>query len=202
MESNEIKEIAEGIAEFEKKEEKEDGFRRMVAVLISVLALLLAITALGSNRTNKELFGASIQASDTWGFYQAKTIRQTAFALAADEADGLAAIPGLPPEAKATLTGKAQKYRDTVLRYESEADGTGKKELMDKAREIEHQRVEAEHREHFFGIAEALLQIAIVLASAAVASGVRFLVGFAGVFGLSGLLLSINAFTLLVALPF
>ena len=198
----EIEDVAEQVAEFEKKEEKEDSFRRMVAVLISVLALLLAITALGSNRTSKELFGASIQASDTWSFYQAKTIRQTAFLLAADEADSLGAIPNLPPEAKAALTAKAQKYRDTATRYESEADGTGKRELMAKAREIEHQREEAEHQEHYFGFAEAMLQIAIVLASAAVASGVRFLVGFSAGLGLFGLLLSINAFTLLVALPF
>ncbi|HLN24690.1 MAG TPA: DUF4337 domain-containing protein [Patescibacteria group bacterium] len=198
----EVNEVAEQIAEFEKKEEKEDGYRRMVAVLISVLALLLAITALGSNRTSKELFTANIRASDTWNFYQAKTIRQTAFSLAADEAESLGSIPNLSPEAKTALAAKAQKYRDTATRYESEADGTGKKELMLKAREIEHQREEAEHREHYFGFAEAMLQIAIVLASAAVASGVRFLVGLSVGLGVFGLLLSINAFTLLVALPF
>lgn len=198
----EINEVAEQIAEFEKKEEKQDIFRRKVALLISVLALLLAVTALGGNKTTKELLGASIEASDVWNFYQAKTIRQTAYLLAAEEGDSWLSSTALPDPAKQALAERVKQYRDTVARYESEANGTGKKELKEKAEAIEHRRAEAEHREHGFSLAEAMLQIAIVLASAAVASGARLLVNLAAGLGAIGGLLSINAFLLLVTLPF
>ena len=127
----EINEVAEQIAEFEKKEEKQDIFRRKVALLISVLALLLAVTALGGNKTTKELLGASIEASDVWNFYQAKTIRQTAYLLAAEEGDSWLSSTALPDPAKQALAERVKQYRDTVARYESEANGTGKKELKE-----------------------------------------------------------------------
>lgn len=197
----EINEIAETIAEREAKDEIEDLFRRRVALLISVLAMVLAITALGGNKTGKELIGTAIAASDTWAYYQAKGIRQTATQLAADDVETLLAAPSATPEMRSLLEGRLQRYREAIRHYETESDGSGRKELAAKARHLEHERELAEQRETAFAYAEALLQIAIVLASAGVTTGARFLVKFAGVVGAGGSLLSVNAFFLLVALP-
>lgn len=198
----EINEIAETIAEREAKDEREDGFRRRTALLISALAMILAITALGSNKTAKELIGSAISASDTWAYYQAKGIRQSATNLAVDEVETQLADPAVTsPEVRKLLETRLNRYREAIRHYESESDGSGRKELAAKARMLEHERETAEVREAHFAFAEGLLQIAIVLASAGVTTGARFLVKAAGALGTAGALLSIDAFTLLVVLP-
>jgi len=199
MEANEV---AEKLVEFEEKENREDSFRRRVALLISVLAMLLAIVSAAGGKTAKEMITAAIGASDSWAFYQAKSIRQTSYQLAGDEIETLLlANPGLSEEARKTLTERQTHYRDTVKRYDSEADGSGKKELQEKARELEHERDVATAREPYFAFAEALLQIAIVMASAAVATGARFLIKLAAGVGVVGVLLALDGWTLLLALP-
>ncbi len=197
----EISEIAETIAEREAKDEKEDGFRRRTALLISILAMILAITALGSNKTSKEMIGTAIAASDTWSYYQAKGTRSTATQLAADTVQAQLTAPALAPETRKLLEEQLGRYREAIRHYETEADGSGRKELAAKARELEHERDEAELKEHHFALAEGLLQIAIVLASAGVTTGARFLVKGAAVLGLGGAVLAVDAFTLLVVLP-
>ena len=197
----EINEIAETIAEREAKDEREDSFRRRAALLISILAMVLAITVLGGNKTGKELIGAAIAASDTWAFYQAKGVRQTATQLAVDAVETELAAPGTSPEVRRLLDLRLARYRDAIKHYESEADGSGRKELAAKARQIEEERDSAERREALFAFAEALLQIAIVLASAGVTTGARFLVRAAAGVGVAGTIMAADAFTLLVALP-
>ncbi|HIJ62573.1 MAG TPA: DUF4337 domain-containing protein [Rhodospirillaceae bacterium] len=197
----EIEEIAESIAEHEAKEEKEDNFRRRTAVLISLLAMVLAITALGGNKTTKDLIATNIRVSDTWSFYQAKGVRETSTKLALDQVETMLVTPDLPAPVKARLQDLTARYRDNITHYETETDGSGRKELKAKAEALEHQRDEVEHREHGFALAEAALQIAIVLASAAAATDTRFLVKGAAAIGVLGTLLSVNAFFLLVHLP-
>lgn len=196
----EIDEIADKITEFEEEEHATDASRRRIGLLISVLALVLAITAVGSNKNSKELVVSAISASDTWAYYQAKNNRQVAYTIAADQLEAALAQPGLSDEARQPIAGNVQRYRDTARRYDSEQDGTGKKELAEKARAFEHERNTAEHRENYFNLAEALLQIAIVLSSAAITANARFLVIASGALGVAGALLSINAFFLLVDL--
>jgi len=54
-------------------------------MIIAVLAMLLAIASLGGQNATKEMLNATILASDTWAFYQAKNIRQTDMRLAAEQ---------------------------------------------------------------------------------------------------------------------
>jgi len=77
---------ADAIAEAsEERRAHTESFRRRAAVSIGLLAMLLAISGLGGGNATKEMLNANIQASDTYAFYQAKTIRQTSNQLAADE---------------------------------------------------------------------------------------------------------------------
>ena len=195
---------AEDAGEMMDQEKTENRFKQRAAVAIAVFAALLAITGLGGQNATKDALNSNVQASNYWNFFQAKNMRQTAFALAADEFDlGWLNDPAMPAEAKAALRAKAEQYRKTVARYETEPEtGEGKKELVAKAKEYEQKRDHALKQDPYFDYAEALLQIAIVLISVSIVSEVVWLSLFGGAIGILGTLLMINGFLLLVELPF
>ena len=204
---------AEQIVEMREENESDDRFRSRVALLIAFMAMLLAITSLGGGNAAEDIFNNNIHASDTWNFYQAKNIRQTAFRLAADELESELAVGGasLSAEARASLEQKIKVYRDTVARYESEPDkddptnpikGEGKKELTARAKHFESERDRAQEQDPNFDFAEALFQIAIVLASVAILANSRMIVTIAIVAGALAAVLMINGYFLLFPLPF
>jgi hypothetical protein len=194
---------AEDAAELVDQEKAQDDFKKRAAIVIGILAMLLAITGLGGNNATKEAINENIQASNAFGFFQAKNIRQNSLVLAANEVE-LAWVnePGLPENAKAVLRDKLADYRKTIARYESEPEtGEGKKELMVKAREHEQKRDRALKQDPYFDYAEALLQIAIVLISVSIVADQRWLLLAGGGLGAIGGLLMINGFLLLVEIP-
>ncbi len=176
---------------------------KWIAIYIALLAVLLAICAIGADNAAKTATRANIQMADTYAFYQAKAIRQTATQLAADELDlMLAANPGMPDEMRRKIDAKISAYKSTVARYESEPDkGEGKRELLAKAGEWRKQLDTALSQDPYFDYAQALLQIAIVLASASIIAGGAALLSLSMLLGASGTLLMVNGFTLAVALP-
>jgi hypothetical protein len=203
---------AEAVAEARAENEAEERFRSRVALLIAFMAMLLAITSLGGGNAAEDIFNNNIHASDTWNFYQAKNIRQTAFRLAADELESELTVSGasLSPEARAALEQKIKVYRDTVARYESEPDkedpsnpikGEGKKELTARAKHFESQRDRAQEQDPNFDFAEALFQIAIVLASVAILANSRMIVTASIIAGAIATVLMINGYFLLFLLP-
>ncbi len=184
-------------------EKSTDQFKTRTAIMIAVLAMLLAITGLGGQNAAKEATNNNIFASNLYAFYQAKNIRQTEFALAADALQlSLLSNSSLTPEAKAEIQKKIDAYRKNVARYESEPETQeGKKELLARAKVMEQNRDHALKQDPYFDYAEVLLQIAIVLASVAIVSGISWLVFGSALLGAIGTLLMINGFTLLVAIP-
>ena len=203
---------AEQIAEMRAENEADDRFRSRVALLIAFMAMLLAITSLGGGNAAEDIFNNNIHASDTWNFYQAKNIRQTAFRLAADELESELMISGptLSPEAREGVEARIKVYRDTVARYESEPDkddpanpirGEGKKELTARAKHFESLRDRAQDQDPNFDFAEALYQIAIVLASVAILANSRMIVIVAIIAGAAATVLMINGYFLIFPLP-
>ena len=74
------------------------GLNSLAALIIALMAMMLAITSLGGGNAAEDIMNNNIHASDTWAFYQAKNIRQTAYRLAADELEfSLRAQPDMPP---------------------------------------------------------------------------------------------------------
>ena len=177
-----------------------EWFRRLVAIYVGIVAMLLAIASLGGAEATKEMLNANIHASDTYAFYQAKYIRQTDYQIAAEELELLAAgMPGLSPDHLAKVDRLVKRYRETAERYESEPGrGEGKKELLAKAKDWEQKRDHAAAQIPNFEYGEALLQIAIVLGSVAIVAASPWLFGVSGVLALAGILLSLNGHLLLV----
>lgn len=206
----EARETSEKIIEAAHEERAADErFRRRAAVGIGVLAMLLAIATLGGEKTARDMVNDNILASDTWAFFQAKNIRQTANQLAADQMEVLLATPNLPADVKAKIESRIARYKATVARYDSEPDpkdptnllkGEGKKELTIRAREYEKKRDHAEAQLPSFEYAQALFQIGIVLSSVSIVAASRPLFGLGVGLGVIATLLMLNGFFLFVKL--
>jgi Domain of unknown function (DUF4337) len=178
-------------------------FRKFAAIYLGIVAMLLAITALGGANATKTMVNANIQASDIYGYYQSKYIRQTVYQLTAEQLQAeLLAQPDMPQSAKAKIEDRIARFRERVDRYESDpSTGEGKKELLAKAKEFETKRDHAAERDPNFDYAEALFQIAIVLGSVSIVAVSRPLVLLSGALAVVALVLMINGYFLIVHLP-
>jgi hypothetical protein len=179
-------------------------FRKFTGIYLGIIAMLLAITALGGSNATKTMLNSNIQASDVYGYYQAKNIRQTVYQLTAEQLESeLLALPDMPATAQTKIQDRINRYRERVDRYETDpSTGEGKKELLAKAKEFEATRERAAERDPNFDFAEALFQIAIVLGSVSIVAASRPLVHLSGIFAIAGTLLMINGYFLLLHLPF
>ncbi|BAE52977.1 DUF4337 domain-containing protein [Paramagnetospirillum magneticum] len=186
MEAHETHETIHEVAHHDHHEEhahKEGKASRnkKIAVLISVLAALLAIIEAGGKSAQNTSLSANIHANDLWAFYQAKHIRSTTLRTAADALE-LSAPPS------DGVAKKAAEWRATASRYDSEPEtGEGRKELAAKAKSEEARRDKALSAYHMFEYGAAALQIAIVLASASVVTGMLALSFVAGGLGALGI---------------
>lgn len=203
MEAQEAHEIGDTIAEGGEEAHAEASFRRVAAVILGVMAMLLAIASLFGEAAMKDTINFNIKASDTYSFYQAKNERQTATQLAADQLEALAASHSeWTPAARASVDKLVTDYRAAVARYESDPkSGEGKKELLAKARGYEEKRDRAQHEDSNYDYARALFQIAIVLSSVSIVALSRPLLWLGcGLAGLA-LILGLNGYFLFVTLP-
>jgi uncharacterized membrane protein YkgB len=194
---------ADEAAELMDKDRESDRFKQRAAMAIAIFAMVLAICGLGGSNAGKEAINNNVLASNFFSFFQAKSMRQTALTLAADEVE-MAWLnnPAMPEAGKQALRAKLDQYKATIARYESEPEtGEGKKELLVRAREHEAKRDHALKQDPYFDYAEALLQIAIVLISVAIIANLAWLSFLGGAIGLIGVLLTINGFYLLVEIP-
>lgn len=180
-----------------------DNRTKWIAVYIGVLAVLLAICAMGGDNVDKDAQRFNIDATNTWAFFQAKNMRRAGLRLAADELElTLAANPAMDPAARAALQAKVDEYRtqDKVLTSDP-AKQEGLDELYVKAKALEAARDTALAQDPYFDWSNALLQIAIVLASVSIISGSTMLLLASGGLGLIGAALMLNGFLMLVAVP-
>ncbi len=162
-----------------------DPSNKKIALLISILALLLAISETMSKAYQTEVLTKQIEASNLWSFFQAKTIRSTATKLTIEttQLSGKAS----DPKTAAAL----EKWDAAAKRYDSEPEtGEGRKELAAKAKQAEATRDLYMQKYHFLEIASGILQVAIVLASATIITGVSLLSVLAGGLGVISLVLS------------
>jgi hypothetical protein len=202
VESTEIAEAITGEEEAERARSAE-RFRKLTAIYLGIVAMLLAIASLGGANAAKTMVNANIEASDTYAFYQAKYERQTAYRLVADQlAAMVAAQPDLAAPAKAGIEHQVKEYRARADSFESDPkSGTGKQELLAKAKAWEAERNRAARQDPNFDFAEALFQIAIVLGAVSIVAEAPWLVKLSGALSVLAVLLTLNGFFLLVELP-
>jgi hypothetical protein len=137
------------------RSEREALIKDKAGWVITVLAALLAINTLMGGSNSSKVLNNTIDANNTWAFYQAKSIKQTLAEMAYDDAT------------RAKDTKKAEFLKAKIDRYENEPK-EGKKDLMAKARKLESERAVAKSRSPWYTYAGSLFQIAIVLLTASI----------------------------------
>lgn len=166
---------------------------KKIALLIAVLALILALAETLGKGAQTGALNYNVEASNFWAFFQAKTIRMTTVRTAAETAE--TQLPAVAdPRVREALEKRITDWKSTAARYDSEPETQeGRKELSARAKAAEAKRDRALAAYHHFEMASAATQIAIVLASAAIITGVSVLVWIAGVLGGIGLVFCVIA---------
>ena len=152
-----------------------DPANKRVALLIAVIAAGLAFSETLGKSAQTASLSSNIEASNYWSFFQAKTIRMTTLRTAAEslETDLAREQNGRTKEAMAK---RIAEWRKTATRYDSEPDTQeGRKELAARAKEAEKKRDRTLAAYHQYEMSSAALQLAIVLATAYIITGVVFL---------------------------
>ena len=101
---------------------------KKIALLIAILALFLAISETLGKSAQTAGIELNIKASNSWNFFQAKTIRQTTLRTAAE---AMAIELGARPDAavKAAMSEQIAAWKETVKRYDSDPkEQDGRKE--------------------------------------------------------------------------
>jgi len=168
-----------------------EGGNKKIALLISVLALLLAFSATLAKSAQTSAISYNIEASNMWGFFQAKTIRMTAVRTAAEGLEaGLLGVSN--PKLKEVYEKQIEGWKKAAARYDSEPETQeGRKELMARAKVAEQKHYRALAAYHWYELASAALEIGIVLASAGIITGIVLLPWISGGLGLVGIILAL-----------
>ena len=171
-----------------------DPSNKKIALLIAVLALVLAFSETLAKSAQTAALSYNIEASNLWAFFQAKTVRMTTVRTAAEAAEVELKQAGAAAK-KEALQERIEGWKKAAARYDSEPETQeGRKELAARAKIAEAKRVEAMAAYHHYEMASAALQIAIVLASAEIITGVAALAWISGGLGVVGLAFSLIGF--------
>jgi hypothetical protein len=171
MESNEAQEL---------QENAESGSResamRPVAFTMSVLAVLVAVTTVLGHRTHTEAVLSQNKATDQWNLYQAKKIRSNNTQLAED----MLSVMAVQDKNAAAKIAKA--YDDHQAKWVDDL-----KEEQDKAEALEKKVERAEAHATRYDLAEALLEIGLVITSVTLLTRSRIYWYLGMVFALAGI---------------
>jgi septal ring factor EnvC (AmiA/AmiB activator) len=160
------------------RSEGEAVMKGLGAITISIYAALLAICTLLSASNSSKVLTNNILASDTWAYYQAKSIKQNLFEIGNN---------------LTTDKSLQESYRNNVKRLEND-----KNEIYASAKKLEEERDEAKKKSPYYSIANALLQIAIVLSSTSILAVSMELLWASIIIGSIGAFLLTNGYWLFI----
>ena len=139
------------------RSEREALIKDKAGLVIVIMALFMAITTYFANTYSGSAMKNMLKATDTYSFFQSKSIKQT---IAEGQRDDYLARGE---------KDKAAKLQEKIDRYESDpVKGEGKKELLAKAQAYEAARDEASRHSPWLTFASMAFQLAIVLLSASI----------------------------------
>lgn len=139
------------------RSEREALIKDKAGLVIVIMALFMAITTYFSNMHSGAAMKSMLKATDTYAFYQSKSIKQT---IAEGQRDDYLARGD---------KAKAEKLEAKIARYESDpVKGEGKVELLAKAQAFEKARDDAAKHSPWLTFASMAFQLAIVLLSASI----------------------------------
>jgi hypothetical protein len=169
---------------------------RTVALIIAILALMLALAEAGAKKSQHLSTEKNIEASDLFNFYQAKRIRSTVAETAAQtlEAQKTALTD---PKMQEAFEKQIGDFKATVARYEKDPKKPEDSldAIQERAKAAAEERELANHRLGHYELGSGLTQIAIVLASAAIITGISVLIWLSvGLGAIGAALLALGTF--------
>jgi hypothetical protein len=129
------------------RSELEIIIKKRAAIVVTIFAALLAISTLLGGSNSSKILGNTIAANNQWAWYQAKNVRSVIYATTADTTKG----------------SISEHYREEARRMKADMD-----DLAAKAKALEVERDLAKAKSPYFTYAGSLLQIGIVLSTAAI----------------------------------
>ena len=175
---------------------------RTVALVIAILALLLALAEAGAKNAQHRSTESNIESSDLFNFYQAKRIRSSVAETAAAMLEAQKSAVS-DPKAQEAFQKQIADFKATVARYEKDPKNPEDSldAIQDRAKEATERRELANRRLEHYELGSGLTQIAIVLASAAIITGIAALTWFSVVLGAIGAALIAFGFFAPTVLP-
>jgi hypothetical protein len=123
-------------------EERSSKIKSKAGLVINIFAALLAFNMWFQGSLNSKVMNNTIQANDLWAFYQAKSIKQTQYELAA---------------LQTTDPVKAKKFVDKAASYDLGEEG--KPALMEQAKKLEADRDHYKKQLPWIGYASTAYQL-------------------------------------------
>ena len=168
---------------------------RRAALIIAILALFLALSEAGAKNAQHVSTEKNIEASDLYNFYQAKKVRSTIFeaasAMLESQRTGFT-----DPKAQEALDRQIAEFKARVAQFEK--DPKKPEDSMDAIQERANRAAEgrelANRRLEHYEFGSGLFQIAIVLASAAIITGIAALMWLSVALGVVGVVLTAFGF--------
>ena len=163
---------------------------RRAAIVIAILALFLALSEAGAKKADHISTEKNIESSDLFNFYQAKKIRSTIVETAAQTLKSQ--MPGVSdPKAHDALEKQVADFKTKAAEFEHDPKKPEDSldAIQDRANEAGDARELANRQLEHYELGSGAVQIAIVLASAAIITGVGALMWFSVALGAVGVLL-------------
>ena len=156
-----------------------------VSLIISVLAAMVATVTVLGHREHTEAVLLQSRAGDMWEQYQSRKVRQQELM---DSTDLLSVQPFADT---APVKAKLAQYKSQIDKWQTQLD-----DESNKARELQNEVNKAEAMAGRFDLGEALLQIAVVLASITLLTRHHRYVVVGSVLGVAGIVVTASAFLL------
>ena len=136
------------------RSEREAAIKDKAGLVIVIMALFMGITTYFANSYSGAVLKSMLEATDTYSFYQSKSIKQSI-------------AEGQLQDAKDP--NRIRELQAKIERYESDpVKGEGKRELLARAQAYEAARDEATRHSPWLTFASMAFQLAIVLLSASI----------------------------------
>lgn len=166
---------------------------------ILLLVISLVFSGIGINRSGKIATFRSLEASTYWNEFQEVTVRQTLLRMHVQSVAILTAVEPSTDSVRKKIYQRLDLNMKEVARLESDPGSRGRKELRAKAESAEHDRDTAFCQSGSFGIAYAILQVAIALAAISLVLASLPMLWLSGLIGLAGMVFTLNGFVSFMA---
>jgi hypothetical protein len=165
-------------------EDAVESHDKKVALIIAILALFLAFAEAGAKNAQHFSTEKNIEASDLYNYYQAKKIRATVIETAAGSLEATKTTIA-DPKAQEAADKQIEAWKAELARFDKDVKNPedSMDAIVERAKAAGEARESSNQKLEHFEFASGGLQISIVLASAAIITGMTILAWLAGLLG-------------------